>query len=500
MLDPQLTKSARAIAAAVRSRTVSARAVADHYLERIARHDGAVKAFLHVDPADVRAQADAVDRRVASGAKLDATSSALLGVPVAVKDNLCTRGLPTTCASRILEGYVPPYDATVVERIRAAGGVVIGKTNLDEFAMGASTENSGFGATRNPHDLARVPGGSSGGSAAAVAAGFAPLALGSDTGGSVRQPGALCGVVGLRPTYGLVSRYGLVAFASSLDQVGPIALNVDDCTLLMEVIAGHDARDSTSRKTTWSDVRRATSATPSSSLAGVRLGVPREYLSDAVDPEMRAAVERAQQLAVEAGAKLVPIALPLTPYAIPTYYLVVTSEASSNLARFDGVRYGPRAKGDDLTAMYGATRSRFGPEVKRRIVLGTFALSAGYFDAYYKKALQVRRRIADEFAAAFQQCDFVVGPTAPTAAFKLGEKSDDPVQMYLCDVFTAPAPLAGLPALSIPCGRTKAGLPLGLQLQGPTSSDARMLAVARALEGRLALDLAPLDAPKGKAP
>ncbi len=492
-LPADITGSARAIADAVRTRRVRARDVADHYLERIARHDGAVHAFLHVDPADVRAQADAIDQRIAAGAA-GATTGALLGVPVAIKDNLCTRGQPTTCASKILAGYRPPYDAAVVESIRAAGGVILGKTNLDEFAMGASTENSGFGTTRNPYDLKRVPGGSSGGSAAAVAAGFAPLALGSDTGGSVRQPAALCGVVGLRPTYGLVSRFGLVAFASSLDQVGPLALNVDDCTLLMEVIAGHDARDSTSRTTSYQELARGANG----SLAGLRIGVPHEYHADGVDREVRAAVERCEKLAVAAGAKLVPLSLPLTQYAIPTYYLVVTSEASSNLARFDGVRYGPRADASELGAMYGATRAHgFGDEVKRRIMLGTYALSAGYYDAYYKKALQVRQCIGREFAAAFTQCDLLLGPTAPTAAFPLGEKSNDPVQMYLCDVFTAPAPLAGLPALSIPCGKTDGGLPIGVQLQGPIGSDARLLAVARQLEQRLALDLSPLEAPRG---
>jgi aspartyl-tRNA(Asn)/glutamyl-tRNA(Gln) amidotransferase subunit A len=492
MLAPQLTKSARAIADAVRSGQATARSVADHYLDRIARHDPTLRAFLHVDPADVRAQADAIDRRVKAGQ----SSGALLGVPVAIKDNLCTRGQPTTCASKILEGYRPPYDATVVERIRAAGGLVLGKTNLDEFAMGASTENSGFFASRNPHDVKRVPGGSSGGSAAAVAGGLAPLALGSDTGGSVRQPGSLCGVVGLRPTYGVVSRYGLVAFASSLDQVGPLALNVEDCTLLMDVIAGHDGRDSTSRPRTWREISDATK--DRSSLAGLRIGIPSEYKSEGVDREVRALVERCEQLAVASGAKLVPLSLPLTQYAIPTYYLVVTSEASSNLARFDGIRYGPRDAAGDLAATYAATRRRFGDEVKRRIMLGTFALSAGYFDAYYKKALQVRQRIGQEFERAFEQCDLLLGPTAPTPAFPLGEKASDPVQMYLCDVFTAPAPLAGLPALSIPCGKTPAGLPVGVQLQGPSCSDARLLRVAAELEKKLALDLSPLEKPRGQ--
>jgi aspartyl-tRNA(Asn)/glutamyl-tRNA(Gln) amidotransferase subunit A len=368
---------------------------------------------------------------------------------------------------------------------------VLGKTNLDEFAMGASTENSGFGASRNPHDVKRVPGGSSGGSAAAVAAGLAPLALGSDTGGSVRQPAALCGIVGHRPTYGAVSRYGLIAFASSLDQVGPMALNVDDCALLMGVIAGPDERDSTSR----GDASFA--PLPDGALKGLRIGVAAEYRAEGVDPEVRAALERVEREAVAAGATLVPLDLPLTPYAIPTYYLVVTSEASSNLARFDGVRYGPREEPGDLHAMYGATRRRFGDEVKRRIMLGTYALSAGYYDAYYKKALQVRQKIGQEFAQAFAKCDVLLGPTTPTPAFPIGEKSGDPVQMYLCDVFTAPAPLAGLPALSFPCGRSKAALPIGAQLQGPALSDARLHAVARELERRLALDLSPLEAPRG---
>jgi aspartyl-tRNA(Asn)/glutamyl-tRNA(Gln) amidotransferase subunit A len=489
-IPPELLRSARAIADAIRARRVTARQVADHYVERVARHDGAVKAFLHFDAADVRAQADAVDRRVAAG---DA-AGALLGVPVAIKDNLCTAGQPTTCASKILAGYRPPYDATVVARIRAAGGVVFGKTNLDEFAMGASTENSGYQKTRNPHDLARVPGGSSGGSAAAIAAGFAPLALGSDTGGSVRQPASLCGIVGLRPTYGLVSRYGLVAFASSLDQVGPLALNVEDATLLMEVIGGHDPRDSTSRGDDFAALAKA----PGPALAGLRFGIPSEYKSEGVEPAVRAAVEKCEQLMVGAGARLVPLSLPLTPYAIPTYYLVVTSEASSNLARFEGVRYGPRADAKELADLYAATREQgFGDEVKRRIMLGTFALSAGYFDAYYKKALQVRRRIMDEFEDAFRKCDFVLGPTAPTPAFPFGEKSNDPVQMYLCDIFTAAAPLAGLPALSIPCGKSGAGLPIGVQLQGPACSDFRMLRVARELERLLKLDLSPLEAPRG---
>ncbi|MSR46889.1 MAG: Asp-tRNA(Asn)/Glu-tRNA(Gln) amidotransferase subunit GatA [Planctomycetes bacterium] len=489
MLPPELSRSATALAAAIRSGHVRARDAADHFLARIARHDGAVHAFLHLDPVQVRADADAIDARIARGDR----TGALLGVPVAIKDNLCTRGLPTTCASQILVGYTPPYDAHVIERIKAAGGVILGKTNLDEFAMGASTENSSFGASRNPHDLKRVPGGSSGGSAAAVAAGFAPLALGSDTGGSVRQPAALCGIVGHRPTYGAVSRYGLIAFASSLDQVGPMALNVEDCTLLMDVIAGHDERDSTSRAGAFDGV----GARRDGALTGLRIGVPAEYHSDGVDAEVRAAVQRVEQLAVAAGARLVPLALPLTEYAIPTYYLVVTSEASSNLARFDGVRYGPRDEAGDLAGMYGATRRRFGDEVKRRIMLGTYALSSGYYDAYYKKALQVRQRIGEEFAKAFEQCDLVLGPTTPTPAFPLGEKSDDPVQMYLCDVFTAPAPLAGLPALSIPCGRSKSGLPIGVQLQGPSGADARLLAVARALERALALDLSPLESPRG---
>ena len=486
----ELPRTIREAAELLRGRKTSALDLAELALARA--HADRNNAWLHLSDDHARAQARAADARLRGG-----EAPVLTGIPWACKDIIGTKGIPTTAGSRILEGYVPAYSATVVERLDAQGAVVLGKTNLDEFAMGASTENSGFFASRNPHDVKRVPGGSSGGSAAAVAGGLAPLALGSDTGGSVRQPGSLCGVVGLRPTYGVVSRYGLVAFASSLDQVGPLALNVEDCTLLMDVIAGHDGRDSTSRPRTWREISDATK--DRSSLAGLRIGIPSEYKSEGVDREVRALVERCEQLAVASGAKLVPLSLPLTQYAIPTYYLVVTSEASSNLARFEGVRYGPRAHEKELVAMYGATRAQgFGDEVKRRIMLGTFALSAGYFDAYYKKALQVRQRILQEFTEAFTKCDFVLGPTAPTAAFPIGEKASDPVQMYLCDVFTAPAPLAGLPALSIPCGTSAGGLPIGVQLQGPACSDFRMLRVARELEKLLALDLAPCE--PGPAP
>ena len=489
MLPHELAKSAVALAAAVRAGRIKARAVADHYLARIAQHDGTVRAFLHVDPADVRAQADAVDARVARGEK----DGALLGVPVAIKDNLCTRGVPTTCASKILAGYQPPYDAHVVEKIRAAGGVLIGKTNLDEFAMGASTENSGYGASRNPHDVKRVPGGSSGGSAAAVAAGFAPLALGSDTGGSVRQPAALCGIVGHRPTYGAVSRYGLIAFASSLDQVGPMALNVEDCTLLMDVIAGHDVRDSTSRP---ASPQAGNAGKSGSALAGLRIGIPAEYRSDSIDGEVRAALERVEQLAVAGGATLVPLQLPLTPYAIPTYYLVVTSEASSNLARFDGVRYGPRDESPDLHAMYGATRRLFGDEVKRRIMLGTYALSSGYYDAYYGRAQRVRTKIAEDFSKAFERFDFVVTPTSPSVAFELGSRTDDPLAMYLSDYCTVPMPLAGIPAISVPSGLAEPDgggpeLPVGFQIAGPAFSENRMLDAAFALERAIGFDARP---------
>jgi len=452
---------------------LTARAVAEAHLAKIEAEDGKIHAFLHVMKEEALAAADAVDAKRKAGGKL----GPLAGVPVAIKDNLCTKGVPTTCASRILEGWRPPYDATVIERLRAADAVLIGKTNLDEFAMGSSTENSAFGPTRNPHDLTRTPGGSSGGSAAAVAAGFAPLALGSDTGGSIRQPAACCGVVGMKPTYGAVSRYGLIAFASSLDQVGPFSRNVEDAWELLKVLSGkdRDSRDQTSYPAAFAGWGPLNRDLP---LGGVRIGMPKEYLGDGLDPECRAAVDAARRAFEGRGATIVEVSLPNTAQGIPTYYLVATVEAASNLARYDATHFGVR-KGD-------AAHSRgagFGPEVKRRIALGTFASSAGYSDAYYVKALKARRLILNDFDEAFRRCDVILCPTAPTPAFKLGEKSADPIQMYLSDVYTVGANLAGIPGIAIPWGTSKGRLPLGVQLLGPAQQEDRLFAVARALEG-----------------
>jgi aspartyl-tRNA(Asn)/glutamyl-tRNA(Gln) amidotransferase subunit A len=421
-----------------------------------------------------------VDQDVAAGRD----PGPLAGLPLAVKDNLAVVGAPMTCASRILGGYRPPRDATAVARAVAAGACVVGKTNLDEFAMGSSTENSAFGATRNPHDLARVPGGSSGGSAAAVAAGMVPLALGSDTGGSIRQPAALCGVVGLKPTYGRVSRNGLVAFASSLDQVGPFARDVDGAALLLEAISGHDPLDARTRREP-----AATAPAAPRPAAGLRLGTVRELeLGDALDPAVAAAVARARALLVGAGAAETAVSIPLAGApGIPLYYIVAPAEASSNLARFDGVRYGWRAPADDLAGLYARTRGEgFGAEVRRRILVGTFVLSAGYADAYYKKAMAARGALTRQFEQAFEHADVLLSATTPTPAFRLDEKADDPVAMYACDVLTVVANLAGIPALSIPAGLTREGLPIGLQLWGPAGKDAALLAAARTLEELLA--------------
>jgi aspartyl-tRNA(Asn)/glutamyl-tRNA(Gln) amidotransferase subunit A len=450
--------------------------VADAFLAAIRDREPAVRAFVHLDESAARQQAAAVDAKRKSGARL----GPLAGVPVAVKDVLCTRGVPTTCGSRMLRDFVPPYDAHVVERLKAADAVLIGKTNLDEFAMGSSTENSAAQPTRNPWDPSLIPGGSSGGSAAAVAAGFAPLALGTDTGGSVRQPAALCGVVGLKPTYGRVSRYGLVAFASSLDQVGPFARTVADAALLLEVIAGHDPRDSTS-------VDRPVPAytkTLNDPLPGLRIGVPKEFFGDGLDAEVEAAVRAALKEYEKRGANLVDVSVPHSPYALAAYYIVAPAEASSNLARYDGMHYGHRTREKaDLIGTYAKSRSEgFGPEVKRRVMIGTYVLSSGYKDAYYVKALKVRRLVKEDFDEAFAACDVVAGPTAPTPAFPIGAKADDPLAMYLSDVYTVSANLAGLPGVSIPCGFTKAGLPIGLQLLAPPFEEERLLRAARVYE------------------
>jgi aspartyl-tRNA(Asn)/glutamyl-tRNA(Gln) amidotransferase subunit A len=452
----------------VAAREVSCEEVTRDHLARIEALEPAIDAFLLVAPERALASARRLDEALAAGAP----APALAGVPLAVKDVLHVGGLPTTCGSRILEGYRPPFAATAVARLEAAGAIVLGKANMDEFAMGSSTERSAFKPTRNPWDPARVPGGSSGGSAAAVAARLAPLALGTDTGGSIRQPAAFCGVVGLKPTWGRVSRYGLVAFASSLDQAGPLARTVEDVALACTVLFGRDPKDATSAEEPLPDLDAALRA----EAAGLRVGVPWGFLARGVEEETMARFRDALDALASAGATVVDVSLPHLPHAIAAYYLVATAEASSNLARYDGVRYGRRAPGvHDLPALYGRTRDLgFGPEVKRRIILGTFALSSGYYDAYYLRAQKVRTLIRRDFDAAFEACDVIATPTTPTPAFRLGEKTGDPLQMYLADIFTVPANLAGLPALSLPCGLA-GGLPVGLQLTGRAFDEATLL-------------------------
>jgi len=449
-------------------------AVAEAYLARIDALDGRVGAYLTV----VRDQALAAARESELRWRAGAPLGPLDGAPVALKDVLCTRGVRTTCGSKMLESFVPPYDATVVERLRAAGAVILGKTNMDEFAMGSSTEHSAFHPTRNPWDLARVPGGSSGGSAAAVAGGLAAGGLGSDTGGSIRQPAAFCGVVGMKPTYGRVSRYGLVALASSLDQIGPFAQDVWDAALLLGAVAGHDRRDATSIQAPVPEYV----AELSKGVAGLTLGLPDEYFIDGMDPDVERAVRAAIEVLKELGARLERVSLPTTKHSLAAYYLILPAEASSNLARYDGVKFGLRVPGRDLVEMESRTRAAgFGAEVKRRIMLGTYALSAGYYDAYYGKAQSVRTLVRREFAAAFARVDLIVAPTTPNVAFKHGEK-EDPLSMYLNDVFTIPGNLAGIPGISVPCGFSVTGLPIGLQLLGRPLDEPRLLRAAYAYE------------------
>ena len=467
--------TARSIATAVRAGERSARSVVEDYLARIDERDGEINAFNLVTRSEALAAADAVDATVAAGGD----PGPLAGVPVALKDNLCTRGVPTTCSSRILEGWRPPYDATVVQRVVAAGAVTIGKTNLDEFAMGSSTENSAFGVTRNPHDPSRVPGGSSGGSAAAVAADFAPLSLGSDTGGSIRQPAALCGVVGVKPTYGLVSRYGLIAFASSLDQIGPFSRTVADAALLLEVIAGHDPLDSTSIDRTAPRI----SEVLDEGVSGLRIGLVTELTGEGIAPDVAARVREAAEALSAAGAEIVEVSVPAVRYGLSAYYLIAPAEASSNLARYDGVRYGMRVDAPTTAEMNARTRTAgFGDEVKRRIMLGTYALSAGYYDAYYGKALKVRTLIMREFDAAYERVDLLLSPTSPTTAFRFGEKTEDPLSMYLNDICTIPTNLAGHPAMSVPFGSGEDGMPVGVQLMAPAMGEPTMFRAAAALE------------------
>jgi aspartyl-tRNA(Asn)/glutamyl-tRNA(Gln) amidotransferase subunit A len=464
------------IAERVRRGEITAEEVTAAALARIDAKNGVLNAFLHVAHDQALEQARAIDERRARGEPL----GRMAGVPVGVKDAICTRGMPTTAGSKILAGYVPPYDAAVIERLRAADAVLIGKTNLDEFAMGSSTENSAFGPALNPWDTTRTPGGSSGGSAAAVAARLVPCALGSDTGGSIRQPASLTGTVGIKPTYGRVSRYGLIAFASSLDQIGPLAADVRGGARLLSVITGHDARDSTSLDVAPSDLEAACGL----SLKGLRIGVPDEYFAEGLDPEVGDSVRAAIAALEQHGCVVRGVKLPHTRYALATYYVLATAEASSNLARFDGVRYGLRVEPrHDLRAMYGATRDAgFGAEAKRRILLGTFVLSAGYYDAYYLKAQRVRTLVRRDFDAAFREVDVLCSPASPTPAFRLGERVDDPLAMYLGDVYTLPASLAGVPAMSVPCAPTRSGLPVGLQIVARPLDEATMLAVAAACE------------------
>jgi aspartyl-tRNA(Asn)/glutamyl-tRNA(Gln) amidotransferase subunit A len=466
----------------VRTRAASAGEIVLAHLERIEREDGNVRAYLTLSPERALEQAARVDRAVTSGEPL----GPLAGVPVAVKDVILTRGVRTTCASRVLEHYVPPYDATAVERLEAAGACILGKTNCDEFAMGSSTENSGFFPTRNPHDLDRVPGGSSGGSAAAVAAHLATVALGSDTGGSIRQPAALCGVAGMMGTYGRVSRFGLVAFASSLDHIGPFGRSVRDVAAVLQAMAGRDPNDSTSAEVTVPDYE----AELEGGVAGLRLGIPHEYFAG-LSAEIGDPIQRGIDLLQKLGCEVVPVSLPHTDYAIACYYIIATAEASSNLARYDGVRYGLRASGyDDLRDMYERTREAgFGAEVKRRIMLGTYALSSGYYDAYYLKAQRVRSLLARDFSEAFKAVDVIVTPTSPVPAFKIGERADDPLQMYLADIYTVTASLAGIPGISVPCGKTRGDaasgvppLPVGMQMLARHFDEARLLRTAYAFE------------------
>ncbi len=471
--------SALEIAAAVRAGERTARAVVEEHLSLIGVREPELHAFNLVTAEQALAAADAVDARVAAGED----PGPLAGVPIALKDNLCTTAIPTTCSSKILAGWKPPYDATVVERLAAAGAISLGKTNLDEFAMGSSTEHSAFGPSKNPHDITKVPGGSSGGSAVAVAAGFAPLALGSDTGGSIRQPAALCGVVGVKPTYGRVSRYGLVAFASSLDQIGPFAATVADAAALYEVIAGYDPRDSTSIPEALPPVRHRLD----DGVAGLRVGLVTELCqAEGIAPDVVARVAAAAEALAAAGAKVEEVSVPAVIYGLSAYYLIAPAEASSNLARYDGVRYGLRVDAPTTAEMYDRTRTEgFGPEVLRRIMLGTYALSAGYYDAYYGKAQKVRTLIIRDFQAAYERFDVLISPTSPTTAFALGAKAD-PLAMYLNDICTIPSNLAGHPAMSVPFGVGADGLPVGVQVMANALDEVTMFQVAATLEGAMA--------------
>ena len=470
MILNQLT--AHEVVDLIKKKKITAYEVMQDIFNQIDKVDNLIKAFLVINREEALRQAKVIDTKVKNGEELPP----LAGVAVAIKDIIATQGTETTCGSKILKGFIPPYNATVINKLKEAGAIIIGKTNMDEFAMGSSTENSAFGPTHNPWDLERVPGGSSGGSAAAVAADETFVALGTDTGGSIRQPASLCGMVGLKPTYGRVSRYGLVAYASSLDQIGPITKDVTDCALMMNVIGGHDNMDSTSVNLEVPDYLKPCQA----GIKDLKIGVPKEYFIEGIDPEVKSALDRALKIFEKLGAKIEEVSLPHTEYSLPTYYLIATAEASSNLARYDGVQYGYRAEEyEDLSSMYQKTRSEgFGSEVKRRIMLGTYALSSGYYDAYYLKAQKVRTLIKEDFDKAFNKYDILVTPTSPTPAFKLNEKVSDPLTMYLSDIYTIPINLAGLPAISINCGYSKSNLPIGLQIIGRHFSEETILRAA----------------------
>ncbi|MEE2752815.1 MAG: Asp-tRNA(Asn)/Glu-tRNA(Gln) amidotransferase subunit GatA [Candidatus Latescibacterota bacterium] len=479
MVDGVLNeRPAHELALAIKNGELRSRDLTDSVLDAIERQKERINAYITVDKEGARVQADEVDRRIASGEDL----GPLAGIPVGLKDLICTKGLKTTCASHILDNFIPPYDATVVGKLRAADAVIVGKLNMDEFAMGSSNESSAYGPVRNPHDLNRVAGGSSGGSAAAIASGQAVLTLGSDTGGSIRQPASFCGVVGLKPTYGRVSRYGLVAYASSLDQIGPLGRNVRDTATLFQVISGHDNNDSTSADVAVPDILSELE----DGVQGLRVGVPTEFFSEGLDDKVNLAVCQAIDHLSERGATIVNVSLPVAghpQYAIAAYYIIATGEASSNLSRYDGVKYGHRAESDELIDMYNQTRSEgFGTEVKRRIMLGTYALSAGYYDAYYIKAQRVRTLIKQDFENVFGSCDIIASPVAPTTAFEIGEKVDNPLEMYLSDIYTVSVNLAGIPGISVPCGVTPDGLPIGLQLLAPPFEESRLFRAAQVVE------------------
>lgn len=469
-----LNMTIKEITKSLRNREFSALELTEFFLERIRKYDGQIRSYLKVTEDLAREMAKDADKRIENGEE-----GRLLGIPIAVKDIICTKGIETTCASKILKGFIPPYDATVIGRLKKEGYVLLGKLNMDEFAMGSSTENSAFQVTKNPWDKERIPGGSSGGSAASVAMGLCVAALGTDTGGSIRQPASFCGILGLKPTYGAVSRYGLIAFASSLDQIGPMARNVTDLAILLGIMAGHDPCDSTSLPFSPPDYTTFLGG----DIKGLKLGVPKEYFTEGIDEDVKSCISRTIETLVALGAEPIELSLPHTRYAVATYYIICTAEASSNLARYDGVKYGLRVDGKDIIEMYKKTRVKgFGKEVKRRIILGTYVLSSGYYEAYYRKASQVRTLIRRDFEEAFRICDVIVTPTSPTTAFRIGERIDDPLKMYLSDIFTIPANLAGLPAISVPCGFDTRNLPVGIQLIGRPLDEGTLLKIAYALE------------------